>query len=33
MTYILFGLYASVITAAAGAVCGIIYQEVIINGK
>ena len=33
MNYIIFGVYAATITAAASFVCGYIYQEVLINGN
>lgn len=33
MNYVLFGAYAATITAAASFLCGMIYQEVIVNGN
>ena len=33
MSYILFGTYATVVTAAASFICGYIYEEVIVNGN
>ena len=33
MNYVLFGAYAATVTAAAGFICGYIYQEVIVNGN
>ena len=33
MNYFLFGVYSATICAAAGFICGYIYQEVIVNGN
>ena len=33
MNYVLFGAYATIVTAAASFICGYIYQEVIVNGN